>query len=61
MPERGEDRCRDVVGPVWKLDGESWICELPLGHDGDHAVGDTWWTDPPEAHGETTEAQESSR
>jgi hypothetical protein len=34
-------------GPMWKLDGDSWACKLPQGHDGDHSAEDgTWW--PPE-------------
>jgi len=37
------ERCQNVVGPVWKLDGESWACELPAGHDAEHEAGDTWW------------------
>jgi len=30
--------CGDVVGPVWKAGGETWICNLSPGHSGDHAV-----------------------
>jgi hypothetical protein len=37
--------CGNVIGPVWKLDGESWACELPEGHDGDHEADGTWWAD----------------
>ena len=43
-----DELCLNAVGPVWKLDGETWICERPHGHEGDHAAGDTWWTDAPE-------------
>lgn len=34
------EQCRNVVGPIWKLDGESWACVLPAGHEGDHDSGD---------------------
>jgi hypothetical protein len=37
--------CGKVVGPVWKCGGESWACELPVGHDGDHEADGTWWVD----------------
>src|SRR5262245_23654578 len=43
-------RCGAVVGPVWKAGGESWICILPIGHDGDHDGGDgTWWVENADA------------
>lgn len=29
-------QCTNISGPVWKLDGESWACALPKGHDGWH-------------------------
>lgn len=38
--------CGKVVGPVWKLGGESWACSLPADHEGDHQADDgTWWVD----------------
>ncbi len=41
------EQCPNVVGPVWKLDGESWACALPAGHDGEHDAldGTTWARD----------------
>ena len=52
----GEPHCGHVVGPVWKLDGESWACERLPDHDGDHATADgTWWVHEvcrPERHPE---------
>ncbi|GAA3957699.1 hypothetical protein GCM10023085_45250 [Actinomadura viridis] len=45
--------CGKVVGPVWKLGGESWACSLERGHDGDHKASDgTWWVDGVCAPGE---------
>lgn len=44
LAEPGEPLCGHVVGPVWKLDGESWACQRREGHDGDHAAdGGIWW------------------
>ncbi len=45
MTEQNADSvCTNVVGPVWKLDGESWACALPAGHDGWHdALDGTQW------------------
>jgi len=37
------DRCQNVVGPVWKLGGESWACELPAGHEGWHRADRAEW------------------
>lgn len=47
MNEKPSERapvCGAVVGPVWKLDGESWICELPADQPHEwHEAGDAQW------------------
>lgn len=44
LAQADEPTCTAIVGPVWKLGGESWICQRAEGHDGDHATSDgCWW------------------
>lgn len=44
----GQPQCGAVVGPVWKLDGESWACQRPTSHADWHATADgTWWAPNP--------------
>ena len=38
------DECLDSVGPVPKLDGATFVCTRPKGHDMPHEAPDgTWW------------------
>ena len=35
--------CRWTVGPIWKLGGETCVCQLPTGHDGPHECSCGSW------------------
>lgn len=45
MSELEKTPCGKVIGPVWKLGGESWACSLPAHHAGDHYADGRWWVD----------------
>ena len=47
------NECLDSIGPIPKLDGETFVCTKPKGHDMPHEAPDgTWW----EPHGDVKNA-----
>lgn len=43
-----EQPCGASIGPVPKLDGEVFVCNLTTGHPAEHQENGTTWSDPPE-------------
>ena len=48
--------CGDSIGPVPKLGGEVFTCNLAPGHAAEHQEGATTWSDRPEQSGVAAEA-----
>jgi hypothetical protein len=42
-PLAAASECRWWVGPVWKLDGETYVCVEPAGHAMPHRSSDGTW------------------
>lgn len=50
MPDTsGRSTCEALIGPIWKLDGETCGCNKPADHDlreGHYCPCGSWWADP---------------